>query len=165
MKYRRISAMCTLAFSLVLCAFALCGCDLFTEDPPQLVIKNESPDPITSVEFWEETPELEAIGRRAGEAFFKQFTDYANFPRHMAEWIAATVEYAAAANKVAQTTPPVIEDNTVIPVGGSRSWDLDQDESYFVRINDDGVHPVDMNSGSLDTVYVFDGERLQEEKK
>jgi hypothetical protein len=165
MKYHRIATACGFALSLVLCAFALGGCELFVEDPPpQLVIKNESSGPITRVEFWEETPELETINSRAGEAFFKQFTDIANCLKHTAEYIAALYEYEVAAKKVAQTMSPLIEDNTVIPVGGSRSWDLETGKGYIVRVN--GVlSSATMNRGSLDTVYVFDGKDLLENER
>jgi hypothetical protein len=55
MKYRRVITVCGFAFALVLCALSLGGCDLlFPEDPPpELIIKNESFDNITSVEFWD----------------------------------------------------------------------------------------------------------------
>jgi hypothetical protein len=161
MKYRQTALACGFVLSLVLCAFALGGCELFAEDPPRLVIRNESPGPVTSVEFWEETPELSEIGVRYAKAFVKQFTDPGNFLIHVAEYITALAEYIVVADKVTQTTPSLIKDDTVIPVGGSRSWDLDADESYIARINGKLAH-VSMNRGSIDTVYVFDGENLGE---
>jgi hypothetical protein len=163
MKYHRIAAAWALALSPVLYAFALGGCDLFAEDPPRLVIENASPGPITSVAFWEETAELEEINTRFQEAVLKQFTDFDNLPIHMAESIAILIEYIIAAGKVAQTTPPLIKDDTVIPSGGSRSWDLETDKTYIARINR-GLHPVSMNRGSIDTVYVFDGNNVSEKR-
>ncbi|MDR1252156.1 MAG: hypothetical protein LBK62_08300 [Treponema sp.] len=164
MKYLQISAMGGLVLSLALCALALGGCELFAKDPPRLVIKNESPTPITRVEFWKETPETEEIGNRVGVALIKQVTDFNNYFTHLKEYIVALHEYAVAADKVAQTTPPLIADGTVISVGGSGSWDLEAGKSYIARVN--GVlSPVSMNRGSLDTVYVFDGKNLSEKER
>jgi hypothetical protein len=164
MKYRRISAMCGLVLSLALCAFALGGCELFAEDSPRLVIKNESLAPITRVEFWKETPETKKIGNRVGAALIKQVTDFKNYFTHLKEYIAALREYAVAANKVIQTTPPLIVDETIISVGGSGSWGLEAGKSYIARVN--GVlSPVSMNRGSLNTVYVFDGKNLSEKER
>jgi hypothetical protein len=60
MKHRTIITAYGFALSLVLCAFTLGGCVLwdmlFAEDPPQLIIKNESDNDITSVEFWDAAP-------------------------------------------------------------------------------------------------------------
>jgi hypothetical protein len=164
MKYYRIADVWALALSLLLCAFALGGCELFAEDPPQLVIKNASLGPIICIEFWEETPELEEIGNRGAEAFIKQFTDPDNFLIHMAELWAVAFEYGVAAGSVAETTPPFIKDETVIPAGSSRSWDLETERSYIVRVNNVEIYPASMNRGSMDTVYVFDGENLSEKK-
>jgi hypothetical protein len=134
------------------------------EDPPRLIIRNESTDPIVNVEFWGETPELKKIRARGSEALLKQFTDWENLPIYMATYTEALLEYGVVASKMAQTTPPLIEDATVIPSGGSCSWDLEAGETYIARVNNSGLFPVTKNEGSLDTVYVFDGQELGEER-
>jgi hypothetical protein len=163
MKYHQIIAACGLALLLVLCAFALGGCDLFVKDTPRLVIRNESSGDITTVEFWKETPEAKEISAKAGESLLKQFTDPDNFITHLSNSIKALKEYTEVADKITRTTAPLIDDSTVIPAGGSRSWELETDESFVARVNGK-VHSVSTDRGSMDTVYVFNGENLTKER-
>jgi hypothetical protein len=132
-KYRRIITVYGFALSLVLCAFSLGGCVLWDalfpeEDPPQLIIKNESYDDITSVEFWDAGP----LGR--GEMSESALTQ----------------------------TPPLLKDTEVISYEHYRSWTLDTDIRYAVRINGK-LFPVFL-SDEEDTVYVFNGTSLSKKR-
>jgi hypothetical protein len=163
MKYRRIITACGFALSLVLCALSLGGCDLlFPEDPPpQLIIKNESFYNITSVEFWEETPEATAIAKKAGWAFINMWTDMEHYLEHLAEYLVANAEYEVVTSKITQN-PPLMKDTTVIPYDGSRSYNLNTDKNYVARVNGWQSHVY--LSDVKDTIYVFNGEGLTEKE-
>jgi hypothetical protein len=159
MKHRQIISAYGFALSLALCAFTLGGCELFPEDSPQLVIKNESLGGITSVEFWEETPEAREIGSKAADACIKIFIDPAHSFEHLIDFAIFQVQYEIAMADIVKTTPPLLKDTAVIPYDGSRSYELDSGQSYAARINGDTWAHVYLYK-TRDTVYVFDGEYL-----
>jgi hypothetical protein len=168
MKHRRIFTACGFAFSLVICAFTLGGCELlyalFPEDsPPQLIIKNESLGGITSVKFWEETPEAREMGSKAADACIGMFIDPAHFFEHLIDFTVWQIKYEIAMTDIVKTTPPLLNDTAVIPYDGSRSYELDSGRSYAARINGDTWSHVYLNS-TRDTVYVFDGEYLTQKE-
>jgi hypothetical protein len=168
MKIKLFGAV-VLALSLALCAFALGGCELFHElffeedPPPRLVIKNESLGfaNITKIEFWEETPAAREAAEKMTLALVKMSLDIQNFPARLAEFTLAVIEYEKASYEVLQQ-PPLLTYSTVISYGDSRTFDLDPDKGYTVRVNDGKACPVYLKDKG-DTVYVFDGKYLAEE--
>jgi hypothetical protein len=165
MKYRRIITACGLAFSLALCAFSLGGCvlldALFPEDPPpQLIIRNESFGDITSIEFWESTPEIAEKGAALITATLLVMlsSDLEQFLANIVVLGIVYSEYEEATSALVKT-PPQVKDTAVIPYDGSRSYELNMDKSYAARVNGDIWSHVSLNS-TRDTVYVFDGEYL-----
>ncbi|MDR1231259.1 MAG: hypothetical protein LBK61_07645 [Spirochaetaceae bacterium] len=163
MKHRQIITACGFALSLVLFAFTLGSCELFPKDPPQLIIKNESLGGITSVEFWEETPEVAEIGMEAAEACLKMFIDPIHMFEHLIDFTALSVKYELAVADIVKTTPPVLKDTAAIPYDGSRSYELDTDKSYAARVNGDDWSHVSL-SNTRDTIYVFNGDYLRKKE-
>jgi hypothetical protein len=169
MQYRRIITVCGFVFSLVLCAFALGGCvlwdALFPEElPPRLIIRNESFGDIASIEFWESTPEIEESAGAVFKAYLLMLlsvSDPWEFLLNTAAFLAAYAEYEEATSALTQT-PPLLKDTAAIPYDGSRSYDIDMDKGYAVRV--DGVNGKKLAFArpdrTKDTVYVFNGEQL-----
>jgi hypothetical protein len=167
MKHRRIITVYGFALSLALCAFALSGCVLldllFSEEdpPPQLIVKNESFYDITSLEFWESTPEISEKGGAMIKAYafmMLSVSDTVQFLQYTAVFLLAYAEYEKALSELMKTSP-LLKDTTVIPYDSSRSCDIDLDKSYAARVNGDKLAFVQPDSTKV-TVYVFGGEYL-----
>jgi hypothetical protein len=98
-------------------------------------------------------------------AFALIWLDITHIIEHSAEFVLAADEYGKAASTIMQNLPLIIC-NTVIPYGESRGLDmldLDPEKSYVALVNDKVLSSVSVKDKG-DTVYVYDGELMTEER-
>ncbi|MDR1231258.1 MAG: hypothetical protein LBK61_07640 [Spirochaetaceae bacterium] len=133
MKHRRVITVCGFALSLVLCVFTLGGCVLW------------------DMLFAEDPPQLIIKNEH-----------YNNDITSVEFWDAGPLGRGEMSESELTQTPPLLKDTAIISYEGYRSWTLDTDKRYAVRING-SLYPVFL-SDTEDTVYVFTGGSLSKRR-
>jgi hypothetical protein len=138
---------------ILACVVTVASCDLLfgTNPPPKLILKNNSSEPITIIEFWESTDEYNKAGAELYLAEMKWFLDPYN-PETIAAFGKATLKCLEAQQKILISPPKISDENPLAP-GDSRSWELDK-HIALLRVNGDSVAK-DVDLVDKDVTLIF----------